>query len=246
MNTLNVWDIDDTLGKTDARVMIVKDDNIIKVLEPSEYNEYKLKDGESFDYSQFRCGKLFRQTFVPIDHVLDKAKEIVHSQDESSKSIIITARADFQNHKEFLQTFRDHGFPIDKVYVERAGNISELNPKFPAHINKGVILKRYLKTGKWNRVCMWDDHSKNLDILFKVAKLFANVEVVGYLVKNGKISRYKPKKKRKMNKNNQWTRDVANTIWHKLKGKPVPDSYTDKECEEILKRYWHRAMESEQ
>lgn len=197
-NTLNVWDIDDTLGKTDARVMVVKNENIIKILEPSEYNCYKLNLDEKFDYSQFRCGKLFRQTFVPINDVLDKAKEIVHRQDKNSKSIIITARADFKDHKEFLQTFRDHGFPIDKVFVERAGNISELNPKFPAHINKGVILKRYLKTGNWNKVCMWDDHSKNLDMLFKVADLFQNVKAEGYLVKNGNISRYVPENNQKI------------------------------------------------
>lgn len=43
-----------------------------------------------------------------------------------------------------------------------------------------------------------------------------------------------------------WEREIANTIWQKLKGKPVPDRYSEKECEEILKRYWHKAMESEQ
>lgn len=43
-----------------------------------------------------------------------------------------------------------------------------------------------------------------------------------------------------------WNREVANAIWMKIKGKKVPDSYTDKDCEDILKRYWHRAMESEQ
>lgn len=45
---------------------------------------------------------------------------------------------------------------------------------------------------------------------------------------------------------NKWNREVANNIWSKLKGKHVPDSYSDKECEDILKRYWHKAMESEQ
>lgn len=193
VNTLNVWDIDDTLGKTNARVMVIKDNQIVKVLEPSEYNLYKLKEDEKFDYSQFRCGKLFRETFIPINNVLDEAKTIVYNQDINSKSIIITARADFKDHKEFLQAFRDHGFPIDDVFVERAGNISELNPKFPAHINKGVILKKYLKTGKWNRVCMWDDHEKNLDMLFKVAAMYPNTEAIGYLVKDGKITKYTPK-----------------------------------------------------
>lgn len=194
VRTLNVWDIDDTLGKTDARVVIRKNGKEVKILSPGEYNHYKLQPGEELDFSQFRSGKIFRDTFKPISNVLDRAKEIVMNQSENSHSIILTARADFDDHKEFLQTFRDHGFPIDHVYVERSGNLSNLKSSSPAHINKGVILKRYLKTGKWNRVRMWDDHEKNLDILFKVAQLYPNVEAVGYLVKDGKVTRYTPKK----------------------------------------------------
>ena len=43
----------------------------------------------------------------------------------------------------------------------------------------------------------------------------------------------------------EWNRKIANVIWNKLKGIDVPESYTNKDCEDILKRYWHRAMESE-
>jgi len=194
VRTLNVWDIDDTLGKTSAKVSVIKDGKVVKVLEPGEYNTYKPKEGESFDFAQFRSGKVFRDTFKPINNVLDKAKDIVMNQSENSHSIILTARSDFDDHKEFLQTFRDHGFPIDHVYVERSGNLSKLNPSSPAHINKGVILKKYLATGKWDRVRMWDDHEKNLDMLYKVAAQFPKVEAVGYLVKDGRVTKYTPKK----------------------------------------------------
>jgi hypothetical protein len=197
VRTLNVWDIDDTLGKTDARVIITSKGKTTKVLSPGEYNHYKLQPGEALDFSQFRSGKVFRDTFKPINSVLDRAKEIVWNQSENSHSIILTARADFEDHEEFLQAWRDHGFPIDHVYVERSGNLSLLNPKMPAHINKGVILKKYLATGKWDRVRMWDDHEKNLEMLFKVADMFPNVEAVGYLVKDGKVSKYVPPGHRK-------------------------------------------------
>lgn len=190
VRTLNVWDIDDTLGKTSARVSVMKNGKAIKLLDPGEYNTYKLKDGESFDFSQFRSGKIFRETFKPISTVLDRAKEIVWNQSENSHSIILTARSDFHDHKEFLQAFRDHGFPIDHVYVERSGNLSRLNPRSPAHINKAVVLKRYMQSGKFDRVRMWDDHEKNLEILYKLGKMFPNIEVIGYLVKDGKVTRY--------------------------------------------------------
>jgi hypothetical protein len=193
IRTLNVWDIDDTLGKTSARVNVMKDGKIIKVLDPGEFNSYKLKAGEEFEFSQFRSGKIFRDTFKPINTVLDRARDIVMNQSENSDSIILTARADFEDHKEFLQTWRDHGFPIDHVYVERSGNLSKLKADSPAHINKGVILKRYLKTGKYDRVRMWDDHEKNLDMLYKVAALYPNVEAIGYLVKDGRVIKYTPK-----------------------------------------------------
>lgn len=39
---------------------------------------------------------------------------------------------------------------------------------------------------------------------------------------------------------------AASVIWNKLKGKDVPDHYTDQDKEDIVKKYWHRAMESEQ
>lgn len=191
IRTLNVWDIDDTLGTTDARVSVLKDGKVIKILDPGEFNHYKLNSGESFDFSQFRSGKIFRNTFKPINNVLDRAKSIVMAQSENSHSIILTARADFDDHKEFIQTFRDHGFPIDHVYVERAGNISNSDP---APINKGIILKKYLKTGKWDRVRMWDDHPANLDMLFKVANEYSNIEAIGYFVKDGKVSRYVSRK----------------------------------------------------
>ena len=194
VRTLNVWDIDDTLGQTSAKVNVKKDGKVIKSLAAGEYNNYKLSQGEELDFSQFRSGKIFRDTFKPIGNVLNRAKSIVMNQSENSHSIIITARADFEDHKEFLQAFRDHGFPIDHVYVERSGNLSKLKPSSPAHINKGVVIKKYLASGKWDRIRMWDDHEKNLDILYKVAAMYPDVEAVGYLVKDGKVSKYLPKK----------------------------------------------------
>jgi hypothetical protein len=189
-----VWDIDDTLGQTSAKVNIKKDGKIVKSLAPGEYNNYKLGKGEELDFSQFRSGKIFRDTFKPISNVLNRAKTIVWNQTENSHSIIITARSDFDDHKEFLETFRDHGFPIDHVYVERSGNLAKLKPSSPAHINKGVVIKKYLASGKWDRIRMWDDHEKNLDMLYKVAAMYPGVEAVGYLVKDGKVSKYLPKK----------------------------------------------------
>ena len=41
---------------------------------------------------------------------------------------------------------------------------------------------------------MWDDHPANLDMLFKVANEYSNIEAIGYFVKDGKVSRYVSRK----------------------------------------------------
>lgn len=189
VRTLNVWDIDDTLFKTDARVKIMKNGKMVRYLEPGEYNHYVRKPGEEFDFMEFRDGKLFRQSAKPINNVLDKARTIIMNQTENSESIILTARSDFHDHHEFLQAFRDHGFPIDHVYVERTGNLSYLNPTAKMHTLKAVVLKKYINSGKYDRVRIWDDSKANLDMLLKLAK--SGVEVVAYHVDHdGSVKRH--------------------------------------------------------
>lgn len=189
VRTLNVWDIDDTLFKTDARVKVMKDGKMVRYLEPGEYNTYVRKPGEQFDFMEFRDGKLFRQSARPINNVLDKAKTVIMNQTENSHSIILTARSDFFDHKEFLQAFRDHGFPIDHVYVERTGNLAYLNPSAKMHTLKAVVLKKYINSGNYDRVRIWDDSKANLDMLLKLAK--PNVEVIAYHVDHdGSVKRY--------------------------------------------------------
>lgn len=43
-----------------------------------------------------------------------------------------------------------------------------------------------------------------------------------------------------------WNREIANVIWLKIKGTPIPDYYTEKDCADVLQKYWHKALESEQ
>ena len=38
-------------------------------------------------------------------------------------------------------------------------------------------------------------------------------------------------------------REIAQKIWLIMKGKSIPDSYTDTDVLQIIYRYWHRAME---
>lgn len=191
--TLNVWDIDGTLFNTSAKVG-VKDvsGSVTKILDHGEYNTYKLKDGEKYDYAQFRSGEVFKSTAQPVSNVLDRAIQMINRQGEKADSIILTARADFDDKEPFLQTFRDHGFPVDKVYIERAGNLAKYNELIKPTVSKAVILRKYIMSGKYNRIRMWDDSAPNLEMLMKLGKLHPEIEMIGYLVnKDGSVARYK-------------------------------------------------------
>lgn len=190
--TLNVFDIDDTLFRTTAKVGIKKNGKHVKYLNSGEFNTYTLKDGESFDFGQFKDAKHFKASAKPIDKMFNKAKAIVANQKEQSKSILLTARADMDDRETFLQTFRDHGFPIDKVHVERAGNLIKFKADIKPSLSKLVILRRYIKSGLYKKIRVYDDADKNLKAILSLKNLHPEIEFEAWLVhEDGSVTRYK-------------------------------------------------------
>ena len=74
---LTIFDIDDTMFITKARVLVknVKGGKPI-ALTPQMFNKYKLKKGEYYDYGEFKSSKIFYQTAIPIGKMIQKAKAI--------------------------------------------------------------------------------------------------------------------------------------------------------------------------
>ena len=186
---LTIFDIDDTLFHTNAKVFVKKDDKVIHTLTNQEFNTYKLKDGEEFDFGEFRSAKLFQQTSTPIGKMIKRAKAIIkRAIPKGSKVIMATARSDFDDRDTFLDTFRAHGIDIDKIYVDRAGN---LNLGSPAK-NKKFVFQKYLKTGLYKRARLFDDSKQNLNSFMSLSKKYPGVSFDAYLVKDtGNISNFK-------------------------------------------------------
>ena len=187
---LTIFDIDDTLFVSKARVLVVnKKTGRTKPLTPKQFNSYKLGNDEEFDYGEFKSSKLFNQTATPIGRMIAKAKAIVkNATAKGSKVIIITARADMDDKKLFLKTLDSHGIPLRKVFVERAGNVGGAN----SAKNKAVVIKKYLDTGEYARVRLFDDHRENLQALLDLKREYPQVEMFAYLAdKNGNVKRIK-------------------------------------------------------
>ena len=176
---LTIFDIDDTMFVSKARVLVKnKNTGQAKALTPMEFNSYKLRKNEEYDFGEFRSAKIFYQTATPIARMVQKAKAIIsNATKKGSKVIIVTARSDMNDKKLFIKTFEAHGIPMKNVYVERAGNMSGKN----SAANKAIIFRKYLQTGEYARIRLFDDHKDNLKALLDLKKEFPSIEMFAYL-----------------------------------------------------------------
>ncbi len=186
---LTIFDIDETLFHTTAKIQVKKGGKVIKDLTNIEYNSYKLKSGESFDYGQFKSAKLFNQTSTPVGKMVAKAKMIIkNATKKGSKVIVVTARGDMDDKNLFVATFEAHGIDMKDVYIERAGNIGLDN----SAKNKEVVFRKYLDTGNYKRIRLFDDAMENLLALTSLKEEYPDVTFEAYRVnKNGSITTVK-------------------------------------------------------
>ena len=184
---LTIFDIDETMFKTSAKVEVKKDGKTIKKLDNQQFNNYKLKTGEKFDFGQFTNAEIFNKTSTPIARMINKVKAILkNATKRGSRVIIVTARPNFDNKDLFLDTFRNQGIDIDKIYVERAGNLGT----GPAAENKKVIFRKYLDQKIFKRIRLFDDAKSNLKAFLSLQNNYPGVSLEAFLAKpNGSVSR---------------------------------------------------------
>ena len=160
-------DIDDTLFHTFAKIYVMVNGAIVRKLDNQTFNTYELQPGESFDFREFRNAETFRKTSIPIPKTINRIKRMFKNiNTRESKVVFLTARSDFKDKNEFLNTFRDHGIPIDNIYVERAGNIKTGTI---AEIKAKIVIK-YLSTGLYRRVRLIDDDMANIKGFLAIEK----------------------------------------------------------------------------
>ena len=110
--------------------------------------------------------------------MINKAKAIIrNSTKRGSKVIFVTARADMDDKKLFIDTFKAQGIDMSKVYVERAGNLGIETGKI-----KSIVFRKYLDTGKYRRIRLFDDSMENLLALLALRDDYPNVQFEAYRV----------------------------------------------------------------
>lgn len=170
-NELVIFDIDDTLLHTTAKINVIKDGKVVRSLTNQEFNNYKLNPGEEFDFGEFRNAQKFEEESVPIGPMLDKLRSDLSS---GKNVVMLTARADFDNQKAVWRTFKRHGIDINKdVHLYRAGNLP--GSESPA-VKKAIHVSEWLRSGEYNKVVMYDDSEKNLAVFKSLEKRFPDVD----------------------------------------------------------------------
>ena len=170
---LVIFDIDDTLLHTTAKIKVVDDTgNVVRELTNQEFNQYELQPGEEFDFGEFRDAQKFNQESKPIKPMVRKLKTILKSAG-NAKVIMLTARADFDDKHTFLKTFADLGIDMSRVHVHRAGNLP--GNDIPAE-KKAVWVRRYLDTGRYGHVRLYDDSMSNLRVFKELKTEYPSVD----------------------------------------------------------------------
>lgn len=184
---LTIFDIDDTLFKTDASVHVKNKNGEKRKLTTQEYNKHTLSNDESYDFSEFKDAKRFNATSVPIENIWKTALTTLNNIEKQpgSRVVIVTARPDLDDKDLFLDTFRKHGLDMDKIHVYRAGNIMHGD----SADKKKIVIRNLLQSGQYTEVRLFDDHKDNLAAFLELSEEFPGVTFKAFPVdKSGNIS----------------------------------------------------------
>jgi len=174
-NSLHMFDVDDTLFHTTAKIHVKdKTNKTVKTLSNQEFNTHTLEPGHHYDFSEFRDADKFHKESKPISKMINKIKAIHKNVQKKpdSKVILNTARADFDDKHKFLDKFKKHGINMDDIHVERAGNLP--GDEHPSE-KKAQIVRNHLARKKYKDVHLYDDSLSNLKALKKMKNEYPDI-----------------------------------------------------------------------
>ena len=184
-NKLVIFDIDDTLVHTQTKVRVLKDGKVVKELNSHDFTHYKLQPGEEFDFENFRNAHDFFHNSKPIIPMMNQLKQDIAT---GNKVVMVTARADFDDRKLFLDTFRKYGVDMGKVHVYRAGNMTQ---KVQTEEKKKIIIRDLLNKGRYTKAIMYDDAEPNLQSFVELKQEYPQTKFYAWHVSlEGEASEY--------------------------------------------------------
>lgn len=163
-----VFDIDDTLLKTDSKIFVNKDGKKIKSLTPEQFNTYKLSKGEEFDFSDFISNDTLVATGKKTDYwqVAQNVNNAIKNGTSKSTIYILTARPAVA--KKGLHAFLVKN-GLSELKLDNVFNIGGRSPSSTIAQLKKMVLKQVKK--KHKEVTFFDDDPKNIALANELKKV---------------------------------------------------------------------------
>jgi len=144
---LRIFDLDDTLFETEAKVIVTSVDGTSREITPAEYAVYEPQSGDKFDFSQFQT--LINPTLIR--SIGKRFYKIVTSSNGDRKTVILTARG-----SEAAPHIKD----IIKKYFRVNIEVVTLGTGDPMAKANWILNK--IQNEGYNDIFFVDDSSKNI------------------------------------------------------------------------------------
>lgn len=169
MKTLHIFDFDDTLINSDAKVKITDKDGNVKELSSEEYASYSHKETDEQDFTAFDAYPKNPEIIGPV--FLELKAAIAKSG--SSNVVILTARSNPVPVRLFLNENK-----IPNIDIVAVGSSNPLD--------KALYILKRVKDDAFEEVQVFEDNVRNIRSIRKVMK-GSNIVLKTNRVKNGKI-----------------------------------------------------------
>lgn len=143
-----VFDFDDTLATTTARIKVMDGAGLVTHVQPRDFSSFQLNRGEFFDFTEFRDDRFIKDanpTFL-----MHLAQEV---SGEDQDVYILTARED--DSADAIQSFLAN-YNVDAKTIHCVGGTKETIPQ-----KKKEMLLTIMQ--KYDKIYYYDDSSDNIE-----------------------------------------------------------------------------------
>ena len=159
MKTLAIFDFDDTLFKSGAKVIVVSGNNKKRSLSSKQYAGYVAKEDDQFDFSEF-------DSYPPNPVAIQKVITIFKTYADSignENVVILTARSKSKPVADVLANF---SLPSVNIAVMSSSD----------HNKKAEYAKSLIQNIGYDNVVLFEDNQRNIDAIKEVVVDLLGIE----------------------------------------------------------------------
>ena len=169
MNTLHIFDFDDTLVKSEAKVRVKSGDDVNEMTS-EEYAKYRERPGDVFDFSDFDAYPKNPEIIEPVFAELKAAIAL----DGPESVVILTARSNPSPVRLFL-----NANDIEPIHIEAVGSSDPMK-------KADYILSRIMSNPDISEVRVFEDNVRNIRMIQKTVT-DSGVKLMTSRVHNGSL-----------------------------------------------------------